>query len=143
MQTPSSILLIDDSPGECELFRLALGKTGLDVALYVEQNPDAALHFLRNEPQLPSVVLLDWRIRNCSGNEFLTHLRTDVRLATIPIVIFTTSDTLSDIAGSYASGANGYVVKPGTFDDLVRCIGDLCRYWLTRNRTPYVVKTRC
>ncbi len=143
MQIASSILLIDDSPDECELFRLALGKTGLDVALYVEQDPGAALHFLRNEPLLPSVVLLDWHLRNCLGNELLAHLRSDARLAAIPIVIFTTSDHVSDIATGYASGANGYVVKPGTFDDLVRCIGDLCRYWLARNRTPYVVRTRC
>jgi hypothetical protein len=27
------------------------------------------------------------------------------------------------------------VVKPGTFDELVHCIGDLCRYWLTWNRS--------
>jgi len=36
MVTHSFILLIEDSPGECELFRLALAQSGLDVALYAD-----------------------------------------------------------------------------------------------------------
>ena len=47
MVTHPSILLIEDSPGECELFRLALVQTGLDVVLYTEHDADAALHFLK------------------------------------------------------------------------------------------------
>jgi two-component system, chemotaxis family, response regulator Rcp1 len=139
----SSILLIEDSPGECELFRLALAQTELDVALYTEQDAAAALHFLRNQAGLPSLILLDWQLRNQHGDEFLKQLRADARFASIPVVCFTTSDTSSDLASAYANGANGYVVKPSTFDELVRCVGDICRYWLTRNRTAYMVETRC
>ena len=36
MVTHPSILLIEDSPGECELVRLALAQTGLNLALYTE-----------------------------------------------------------------------------------------------------------
>jgi len=36
MVTHPSILLIEDSPGECELFRLALTQTGFDVTLYTD-----------------------------------------------------------------------------------------------------------
>ena len=48
MVTHPSILLIEDSPGECELFRLALTQTSLDVVLYTEHDADAALHFLED-----------------------------------------------------------------------------------------------
>ena len=48
MVTHPSILLIEDSPGECELFRLALAQTSLDVVLYTEHDADAALHFLND-----------------------------------------------------------------------------------------------
>jgi DNA-binding NarL/FixJ family response regulator len=47
------------------------------------------------------------------------------------------------MARCYASGANGYVVKPGTFDELVHCIDDLCRYWLKWNRSLLMADTRC
>ena len=48
MPSHSSILLIEDSPGECELFRLALVQTGLDVALYTEHDAEAAFYFLED-----------------------------------------------------------------------------------------------
>ena len=56
-----SILLIEDSPGECELFRLALTQTGIDVALYTEHDAEAASHFLEDRLHhhlLPALVLL-------------------------------------------------------------------------------------
>ena len=146
MVTHPSILLIEDSPGECELFRLALAQTGLDVALYTKQDTETAFHFLADRAghqPLPSVILLDWHLQKTRGDGFLTRLRTDAHLAHIPVVVFTTSDDHHDLSIAYANGANGYVVKPGTFAELVQCIGDICRYWLDRNRIPSLMGTRC
>ena len=36
MVTHPSILLIEDSPGQCKIFRLALAQTGLDIVLCTE-----------------------------------------------------------------------------------------------------------
>lgn len=143
MVTHHSILLIEDSPGERELFRLALTQTGLDVALFSEQDAEAAFHFLNNHSDLPSLILLDWHLGKERGDEFLKRLRADVRLATIPVVVFTTSDDAADRASAYANGANGYVVKPGTFDELVHCVETICRFWTYANLTPYLLETRC
>ena len=142
MPNQSSILLIDDSPGECELFREALVKSRLDITLYTEHDADAALHFLRTQQGLPSLTLLDWQLLDCHGDTFLKHVRSDTRLTSIPVVIFTTSDNAFDINAAYVNGANGYVVKPSTFDQLVNFITDLYRYWLTWNRTVSMVEAR-
>ena len=143
MVTHHSILLIDDSPGECELFRLALIQTGLTVTLSTEQNAETAFHFLNNHSDLPSLILLDWHLGRQRGDDFLKRLRADSRLTAISVVVFTTSDDASDLALAYASGANGYVVKPGTFAELIQCAGDLCRYWLEWNRVPLTIGTPC
>ena len=188
MVTHPSILLIEDSPGECELFRLALAQTGLDVTLYTEHDAEAAFHLLQDRfsydpkrspqyspgeaagvvstarvergpsqaarsasketmpaasPSLPSLVLLDFQLPGQNGCDFLKRLRSDSRFAAIPVVVFTTSDDQTDLVRCYANGANGYVVKPGTFDELVHCTGDLCRYWLTWNRSLFMAETRC
>ncbi|MBA5866096.1 MAG: response regulator [Nitrospira sp. CR1.3] len=146
MSNRSCILLIDDSPGECELFRQALARADLDVALYAEHDAEAALHFLSDragrEP-LPAVVLLDWRLRNERGDGFLRKLRADHRLAVIPVVVFSTSDDVADLSAAYANGTNSYVVKPGTFDELVRCVRVMCRFWINCNVTPHMVESRC
>lgn len=108
MPTNSSILLIEDSPGECELFRLALVQVDLDVLLYTEHDADAAWHFLTNRAgheSLPSLVILDLQLRGQHDCDFLRRLRAHTRLAHIPVVVFTTSDDPADGATCYASGA--------------------------------------
>lgn len=146
MPSNCSILLIDDSPGECELFRQALAQVGLDVVFYAEHDTEAALHFLVNrtvhEP-LPAIVLLDWHLRNQRGDVFLRKLREDRRFAALPVVVFSTSDDAADLSAAYTNGTNGYVVKPGTFDELVRCVGAMCRFWIHCNVTPHMVQNRC
>jgi CheY-like chemotaxis protein len=82
------------------------------------------------------VILLDWHLGKQDGNEFLRRLRADQRLQSIPVVVFTTSDDASDLAASYAHSTNGYAVKPGTFEELVRFATAFCRYWIDWNRTP-------
>ncbi len=146
MLAQASILLIDDSPGECELFRLALAHSGLDVALYAEQDAESAVHCLMRgvaDGRLPALILLDWHLPKTRGDKFLLRLRSDARLSSIPVIVFTTSDDVVDMTAGYGCGANGYVVKPGTFDELVRFAANLCGYWLTWNRTPAHIKTPC
>mgnify|MGYP001595794551 FL=1 len=182
----SSILLIEDSPGERELFRLALAQTGLDVTLFAEQDSEEAFRFLEDQcsfqarscsssegglnwsltariegarsdraasastrdqsgypPSLPSLILLDWHLGRQRGDAFLKRLRADARLASIPVVVLTTSDDASDLSLAYASGANGYVVKPGTFDQLAHCVGAICGFWIACNVMPHQAAHRC
>jgi DNA-binding response OmpR family regulator len=134
-----AILLIEDSLGECELFRIALASTGIATALLTLHDREAALKFLKSMPKNEiAVILLDWRLGNQSGVLFLKAFRAEHRFAGIPVIIFTTSDEQSDVAAAYANGANGYIVKPETFEQLVPCIADICHFWIDRNRLPHM-----
>lgn len=148
MQNNISILAIEDSQGEGELFRLALAQTGLDFTLHTVRGAKEAIVFLTNQihqhlrgffqlnpnalatNRLPSLILLDLQLCGQHDCTLLKQLRTDPQFAMIPIVIFSTSDNPTDLANCYSNGANGYVVKPQTFDELIQCTADLCRYWL-------------
>jgi CheY-like chemotaxis protein len=146
MPAHSSILLIEDSPGESELFRLALAEAGAGHSLHAESDVGRAWHFLRHSFEvgtLPSIVLLDLKLRNQHGLDFLKRLRADTLLMHVPVVIFTTSDAPADLAACYAAGANGYVMKPDLFEQLVRCVADLSHFWVHWNRSPYMVETKC
>jgi DNA-binding response OmpR family regulator len=143
MDRHASLLLIEDSAGERELFRQALLQINPEVILYAEQDADAAFHFLKSRSCLPSLILLDWHLRDQHGDVFLKRLRSEPRFAGVPVLAFTTSDDAGDLCTAYANAANGYVVKPGTFEELVECTRDICRYWLLRNRTPYTPETLC
>ena len=146
MTAHASILLIEDSPGECEFFRMALTQVAADLILHTESDIEQAWCFLLRSSEadtLPSLIVLDLKLRNGSGLGLLKRLRADVRLAHVPVIIFTTSDAAVDLAACYAAGANGYVVKPGLFEQLVEFVRDLSRYWIHWNRSPYMVETKC
>ncbi len=134
---PSSILLIDDSPGECELFRQALTQAGCKGRLDITDGSLTAMTHLNDHSNSdePALILLDLKLRGERGVDVLKQLKQDARYAHIPVVILTSSDDALDVRASYQAGANGYVVKPGRFEDLVTLTLHLWKFWLEHNCT--------
>ncbi len=137
MPNASSILLIDDSPGECELFRQALTQAGYSGRLDIAENSRVATAYLNDHVQNdePALILLDLKLRGERGVEILKQLKQDARVAHIPVVILTSSDDALDVRACYQAGANGYVVKPGQFEDLVTLSLHIWKFWLEHNCT--------
>jgi CheY-like chemotaxis protein len=138
------ILVVEDNPGHRELLQEALNQHGFGSAVQFEQDVDSASAWLHRQAAssqqvLPALVLLDLKLHGESGLRLLLRLRDDHQLAHLPVVVITTSDDQHDINACYAAGANGYVVKPGTFGGLTALVGDLCRYWLNWNRCKETV----
>ncbi len=134
---PSSILLIDDSPGECELLRQALAQAGYQGRLEVTHDHLGALTLLslNSQSDEPALILLDLKLHGERGVDVLRQLKQNPRYAHIPIVILTSSDDSLDIRACYQAGANGYVVKPGEFEDLVTLVLHLWKFWIEHNCT--------
>lgn len=63
-------------------------------------------------------------------------MRSNYATRDIPVVMFRDSEDESDLMRSYGAGANGYVVKPRTLNDLVECLRKICQVWLGRNVLP-------
>ncbi len=139
-----SLLLIEDDPNDVALFRRAVRKAGLSVDIYNAEDGEAAERFLEtraaNFPQdpagIPWLVLLDLKMPRKSGLEVLEWLRRQPRLRRLPVIIFTSSREGSDIARAYELGANSYLVKPVSFDQLKEMVRDVNHYWLELNENP-------
>jgi CheY-like chemotaxis protein len=112
---------------------LRTASDGASALAFLNQQADSG------EAGLPAAVLLDLKLGGEHGLHFLRRLREDSRLNRIPVVVLTTSDDPRDIEACYRYGANGYVLKPGTYEALTALVGDLCRYWLNWNRCSYAV----
>ena len=137
MSSATSILLVDDSPGECELFRQALIQAGYKGRLDIVEGSRAAMSYLNDHAQdeEPAVILLDLKLRGERGVDVLKQLKQELRYAHIPVVILTSSDDAADVRACYSAGANGYVIKPGQFDDLVTLSLHIWKFWLEHNCT--------
>jgi CheY-like chemotaxis protein len=95
----------------------------LDYLLCREQYGDVTRH-----PR-PDLILLDLNMPVMGGKEALAEIRAESCLKSIPIVILTTSQEECECHKCYELGANTYIVKPLSFDELVEIMHSLHLYW--------------
>lgn len=139
-----SFLLVEDDPNDVVLFRRAAHKAGVTEEIYAAEDGEAAVRFLETSAGqiaeqatgLPWIVLLDLKMPGKSGLEVLEWLRGQSRLRLLPVIIFTSSRERSDIVRAYELGANSYLVKPVSFDQLKEMIQVVQHYWMDLNEIP-------
>jgi len=139
-----SLLLIEDDPNDVALFRRAARKVDRSEEILVAEDGEAAVRILEARAEqlpaeaneLPWMILLDLKMPRKSGLEVLQWLRGQPRLRHLPVIIFTSSRESSDIARAYELGANSYLVKPVSFDQLKEMVRVLYHYWLDLNEIP-------
>jgi two-component system response regulator len=114
--TAHTLLIVDDDPNDVEMTKRVLQKSGLEVSVTATASGEAALEFLRNEEDLPSVILLDLKMPGMGGLEALRRIRADERLKTLTVIVVTTSLLESDRNEALAAGADGFVQKAFDLD---------------------------
>ncbi|MEN6341321.1 MAG: response regulator [Methanospirillum sp.] len=126
------LLLIEDNAGDVRLIREAFRDHGQAVEIMVARDGVDALDYLRgsgiSRPR-PDLILLDLNLPRKSGREVLREVKADKGLSAIPVIILTTSATDEDIAFSYQTHANTYIVKPVNLDRFLEVIGSIGAYW--------------
>ena len=138
------ILLVEDDPDGVELTLRALEKSNPPSHITVARDGVEALEYLfgtgpqaaRDLDSLPQLILLDLKLPRMDGLEVLRRLRADTRTRHIPVVVLTSSTEESDLASSYALGANSYIRKPVDFREFVEAARHLGIYWLRLNQFP-------
>lgn len=104
--------------------RFEYARDGHVLLEYLEKSKNHSDSFPR-----PDLIMLDLNMPNMDGFQALERLKTDSSFKDIPVIIFTSSKTTSDIANIYALGGNSYVTKPGEFQDLKKVMQGIGCYW--------------
>lgn len=84
----------------------------------------------------PDLVILDLNLPKKDGRAVLAEAKADADLRAIPIVVFSTSRSKSDIARSYKLGANCYISKPGNLDDYFAVMQSIEEFWFGSASLP-------
>lgn len=112
------ILLIDDDEDDQALFCEAVKLIAPGIQCDVASNGKDGLTLLETTSSLQGVVFLDINMPVLDGHETLKGIRTTPRLSALPVIIYSTSNNLTDINSFMALGA-GYIIKPNSFEELV------------------------
>jgi DNA-binding NtrC family response regulator len=67
---------------------------------------------------IPALILLDWKMPKLGGEEFLRHIRTDPRLAAIPVIVITAFGSSHSAIEAVRLGAYDFVTKPFDLEEI-------------------------
>lgn len=130
----TDVLLVEDHDGDVLLVQEATEALDEPVRLHVVSDGVEALKFLRHEepyqesPQV-RLVLLDANTPKMDACEVLTEVREDQALRSLPIVVFSSSASPTDIRQCLEAGASAYVVKPASLDEFIQAVQNSLRFW--------------
>ncbi len=109
------ILIVEDEPAQVELLRYNLEKKGFRVAVAV----DGEEALLRVDEESPDLIILDWMLPEVSGIEVCRRLRQRSETKTLPIIMLTARGEEGDRIRGLDAGADDYVVKPYSPNEMV------------------------
>lgn len=137
--TAQHLLLVDDNNLDIDLFERALQKTNANIKLDTAKGGEQALEYIRKWESgmvLPVVILLDLKMPKINGLEVLHALKSHPRFKTIPVVVLTSSNEMSDIRKAYELGVNSYIMKSVDYDEFARAVAMIHHYWCQLNIHP-------
>lgn len=140
----STILLAEDDNDDAFLMSRAFRKAHLLNPIVRVNDGEQAIAYLRGEGEyadrerfpLPFLLLLDLNMPRVSGFEVLQWLRQQPELRRLLVVILTSSTRDLDVKHAYDLGANSYLSKPASFEELIQLLNRLQGYWLMTNISP-------
>jgi CheY-like chemotaxis protein len=119
----SKILLAEDNPADVYLIRTALEEHGIGLTVQVAADGREVLQILYQQEVLDesqlNLIILDLNLPRHDGIEILQRLRGSGRLASIPVVVLTSSDSPRDRIVASELGATRFLRKPSNLEDFL------------------------
>ena len=132
------VLLAEDNPAEINLFQIAMRDSGIHAPVKIVNTGQEVLSFLaaegefsyRDGSHLPELIILDLNLPLLNGFEVLTFLRREEVYSQLPIIIFTSSESIYDSEKARELGATEFIQKPIEYSDFVNSITDIFQKWV-------------
>jgi two-component system, OmpR family, KDP operon response regulator KdpE len=132
--TTSTILIVDDEPQIRRVMRTTLSSNGYSVI--EARSGEEALEMMRKER--PELVLLDVNMPGMSGLEVCREIRDQSEVA---IIMLTVRNSEQDKVLALDAGADDYVVKPFSIEELLARIRAALRRTSSQEPVPAYVSS--
>ena len=121
----TNIVLADDDEDDYLFLKSAAEQSKCPVDIKHVLNWLELLRSINRLP-MPDVIFLDLNMPVKNGLECLELLRAESKFDGISIIIYSTSASQRDIDEAYRLGANYYIVKPSSQQDITKVIEKIC-----------------
>ncbi|WGH75373.1 response regulator [Tenacibaculum tangerinum] len=122
-QSPLNIILTDDDIDDRLFFEEAIEDIDIATKLTTFNHGQELMNYLQsNDTALPHLIFLDLNMPIKNGMECLQDIRNNPKLQHTIVAIYSTSSSESDIEKTFVNGANIYINKPNSFNDLKKAI---------------------
>ena len=132
------IIIADDDEDDRLLVQLVFQELRADVHIDFAMDGGDLMEILSKSTVAATTlfILLDLNMPKKNGREVLKEIKQDPELKKIPVIVFTTAKNESEIRKCYDLGANTYIVKPDSFEELRKVVLSLNSYWLDTATFP-------
>ena len=114
------VYLIDDDEDEYLLFQQSIKELKIDVEVTYINNCGEMLDLL-DKGHIPDLLFLDLNMPQIGGRECVKKIREKLK-DKLSIIIYSTSKYPPDVEGTHKDGANLYVIKPNSFEGLMKTL---------------------
>jgi CheY-like chemotaxis protein len=126
MTANRAILLVEDNEDDVFLMKRALQSAGIVNPVIVVESGQVAMDYLggagkfadRDSYPIPAAVFIDLNLPLVSGHEVLAWIRRRKEFESLVVIVLTSSNEASDLNRCYSLGANSYLIKPPTVEQL-------------------------
>lgn len=132
------ILIAEDDADDRFLLKTAFEENGFNDTLHFVENGVEVIDFLNKNiaEKPPRFILLDLNMPKKDGREVLKELKNNSQYKKIPVIVFSTTNNEQEMRRCYELGANSYITKPNSFENLVKTISVLRSYWIYTSKSP-------
>lgn len=116
---PGKILIVEDSPTMAQLYRIVLGREG--TQLVFAATGVEGLDLAAQEDDI-DLFIVDINMPQMDGLEFLRRLRSELGVEATPAIVISTEGDEADRVAAREAGANGYLQKPWTPEQLMSAV---------------------
>jgi two-component system, chemotaxis family, response regulator Rcp1 len=126
MSEPRSIrvLLAEDNPADVDLLRRALAHRLAALELCVVEDGEEVIELLARllagGGMLPDLVVVDLNLVTADGRAVLRQMRSAPAWRSVPVVVWSSSDSPRDREDSLALGARAFFTKPTSVAELTQ-----------------------
>src|SRR6266566_5743712 len=139
MDTPLTIIVVEDNPVDVYLMNWVLRAHELSYELEVIDNGDRAMDYVNQlaheeRRRSPTIMLLDLNLPQRDGREILQRVKSIPQGSDVRVVVVTSSNNPTDRRETLAMGADAYFTKPYHLNEFM-ALGNLIKR-LAANNPP-------